>query len=111
MINLEEIKQKIVEALKPLDPDKIILFGSYAYGNPNEESDLDIYILKNGLNKDNVRDFELKASKKLRTIKRRYKTNGIDVLAAPTDEIEKKEDYFYKVELLQQGKVWYAKQK
>ncbi|MCK9374314.1 MAG: hypothetical protein M0P91_14125 [Sulfuricurvum sp.] len=24
--------------LKPLDPDKIILFGSYAYGTPTEES-------------------------------------------------------------------------
>ncbi len=28
-----EIKNKIIEALKPLDPEKVILFGSYAYGN------------------------------------------------------------------------------
>ena len=28
-------------------PKKIILFGSYAYGNPTEESDIDFLIIKN----------------------------------------------------------------
>ncbi|KCZ70862.1 putative nucleotidyltransferase [Candidatus Methanoperedens nitroreducens] len=28
------------------DPEQIILFGSYAYGNPTEESDLDLLIVK-----------------------------------------------------------------
>ncbi|MFA9393039.1 MAG: nucleotidyltransferase domain-containing protein [Prolixibacteraceae bacterium] len=28
-------------------PEKIILFGSYAYGQPNEESDIDLLIIKN----------------------------------------------------------------
>ena len=37
---------KIVEALKPLKPVKIIVFGSYAYGEPNEESDLDICVVE-----------------------------------------------------------------
>ena len=36
----------IVEKLKPLKPLKIILFGSYAYGTPNYDSDLDICIIK-----------------------------------------------------------------
>src|SRR5262245_23544441 len=27
-------------------PDKIILFGSYAYGNPNEDSDVDLLVIK-----------------------------------------------------------------
>ena len=40
MIDIEELKPKIVEALMPLKPDKIILFGSYAYGTPNEDSDI-----------------------------------------------------------------------
>ena len=35
----------LVSSLKPSDPYKIILFGSYAYGNPTEKSDIDIYIV------------------------------------------------------------------
>jgi len=44
-LNLEAIKKEIVEQLKPLDPEKVILFGSYAYGQPTEESDIDLYIV------------------------------------------------------------------
>lgn len=44
-IDIEKLEKEIVERLKPLDPDKIILFGSYAYGEPNEESDIDLYIV------------------------------------------------------------------
>jgi len=40
------IKKQIVEKLMPLKPEKIILFGSYAYGEPNEDSDLDICVVR-----------------------------------------------------------------
>lgn len=45
----ENVKiHEIVEKLKKeYDPLKIILFGSYAYGNPTEDSDIDLFILKN----------------------------------------------------------------
>jgi len=46
-VNIEEIKDEIIEKLKPLNPDKIILFGSYAYGTPNKDSDIDLYIVTN----------------------------------------------------------------
>jgi len=39
---LEEIIQRLVEGLQP---EQIILFGSYAYGQPTEGSDLDIMII------------------------------------------------------------------
>ena len=42
MINIEKIKLDIVEKLKPLNPYKIILFGSYAYGSPTKDSDIDL---------------------------------------------------------------------
>lgn len=45
MVDIEVLKHEIVERLKPLDPDKIILFGSYAYGTPNEDSDIDLYVV------------------------------------------------------------------
>jgi len=38
---------KIVEKIKEeYRPEKIILFGSYAYGTPNKNSDVDLFILK-----------------------------------------------------------------
>ena len=40
------------------DPDRIILFGSYAYGKPKEKSDLDLLVIKNG--KDFTVDDETK---------------------------------------------------
>ena len=44
---IQEIISEIVEKLKSeYEPQKIILFGSYAYGNPREDSDLDLLILK-----------------------------------------------------------------
>ena len=45
-MDIEELKPKIVEALTPLKPKKIILFGSYAYGYPDENSDLDICVVE-----------------------------------------------------------------
>ena len=109
MIDIEKLKPLIVERLKPLKPDKIILFGSYAYGKPNEESDIDIFLLKEGLNSKNIRDFELEAAKRLIEIQMKYKTNGIDVLSAPTSEVYKRQDYFYKEELLKHGKILYER--
>ncbi|MBC8316018.1 MAG: nucleotidyltransferase domain-containing protein [Bacteroidetes bacterium] len=35
----------LVEKLKQILPEKIILFGSYASGNPSEDSDLDILVV------------------------------------------------------------------
>ena len=37
----------IVEKLKTTNPEKIILFGSYAHGEPSDESDLDILVVTN----------------------------------------------------------------
>lgn len=45
MINkevIEEVKNRLVKAY---DPVEIYLFGSYAWGTPNEDSDLDLLIV------------------------------------------------------------------
>ena len=39
---ISEIVNKIASGYKP---DKIILFGSYARGNPDEDSDLDLFVI------------------------------------------------------------------
>ena len=46
MISQEKINEVINRIVKNINPEKIILFGSYASGNPSEESDLDILIVK-----------------------------------------------------------------
>jgi len=38
-----KIKNQIVENFKP---EKIIIFGSYAWGKPGKDSDLDLFIIK-----------------------------------------------------------------
>ncbi len=43
---IQPIEIAIVEKLKSLNPLKIILFGSYVYGIPHANSDLDICIVK-----------------------------------------------------------------
>lgn len=45
MINIETLTSEIVNCLKPLNLEKVILFGSYAYGTPNEESDINLYVV------------------------------------------------------------------
>ena len=42
-VQIQAIVQRIVENYAP---DRIILFGSYAYGMPTEDSDLDLLIIK-----------------------------------------------------------------
>jgi len=43
----EYVKDAIISAIKPLNPYKVILFGSYAYGKPHKDSDVDLYIVTN----------------------------------------------------------------
>lgn len=42
---LDSQKREIVERLKPLRPKKIILFGSCAWGDPGNDSDIDLYVV------------------------------------------------------------------
>lgn len=44
---IKEVIWAVVEKIKKeYQPEKIILFGSYAYGKPSSDSDLDIFIIK-----------------------------------------------------------------
>ena len=80
MIDIENIKKEIVQRLKPINANKIILFGSYAYGTPNKDSDLDIMILKQNYNN---KWEEIKQARK-------YLKN----IRVPKDILVEKVDYF-----------------
>ena len=105
-LDIEKVKLEIIERLKPLKPDKIILFGSYAYGNPTEDSDIDLFLLKDGLDIDDSRYYQREARLNVLDLVSKYKV-GFDILSASPEYINQREDYFYKVDILQNGKVLY----
>ncbi len=45
MVAQESIANLTAAIAKQFKPDKIILFGSYAYGSPSDDSDVDILVL------------------------------------------------------------------
>ncbi len=110
MINIEELKPLIVERLKPFNPDKIILFGSYAYGTPNEDSDIDLFLLTDNLNIENMRSYKLELQKNLFDIQKKYLL-GIDIFVDTTkrmeDRIKNVKDQFYD-EILTKGITIYG---
>lgn len=56
---IESISKQLIEKYKP---EKIILFGSMAYGNYTSDSDLDLLIVKSGLDeiKGHVRHYQVR---------------------------------------------------
>jgi uncharacterized protein len=46
MVTRAQIDELVARLVAGYDPDKVILFGSYAYGTPNEHSDIDLCIVK-----------------------------------------------------------------
>jgi len=41
----DELRRQISQSLEPLCPEKVILFGSYAWGQPTDDSDIDLYVV------------------------------------------------------------------
>jgi len=108
MINIEELKPLIIERLKPLNPNKIILFGSYAYGTPNEDIDIDLYIVTNDdfipQNWEEKSKITRKFSKSLRDLRKQF---AIDIIVHTKKMNEKFVELrsSFSKELLQKGRV------
>lgn len=50
----QKIKELTAKIVREFSPEKVILFGSWAWGNPGPDSDVDLFIVKNV---ENTRDF------------------------------------------------------
>lgn len=103
---INEIKNNIVSNYSP---DKIILFGSHAYGSPNEYSDIDVLVVKDIQNSE-IRDNQLMLYKYLRNIIYKNKID-IDILVNSEKEIKKRielGDLFLK-QISEEGKIIYTK--
>ena len=98
----------IVEELKKSSPEKVILFGSYAYGTPNVDSDIDLLVIKN-ITESEVRNYRLKLKKALWEKLKAYNF-PFDLIVDSEKRIKQRiemGDLFYK-EIYTKGKVIYA---
>jgi predicted nucleotidyltransferase len=98
---LPEAVRRIVEALHP---EKIILFGSYAYGRPTPDSDVDLLVVMETSAPDKER--YLAVCRLLRP-----RLFPVDILVKTPQEIERalaKGNLFIK-EILSKGKVLYER--
>jgi uncharacterized protein len=62
MIETNKINDIVNKIAQGFNPDRIILFGSYAAGNPTSESDIDLLIIKDTDLPRHKRSFEIHKS-------------------------------------------------
>jgi len=99
-IEIKKITRQIVEKYKP---EKIILFGSFTYGKPKENSDVDLLVIKRTKKRFGSRLFEV--AKIINSEK------GTDILVYTPKELKEaveEENYFIK-EIIQKGKLIYER--
>jgi predicted nucleotidyltransferase len=99
---LPQAVKKIAETLKP---EKIILFGSYAYGNPTPDSDVDLLIVMKtkGSYKENLHAVSMLLYPR---------PFPVDIIIKTPKEIEEavkggRDNSFFLREILKRGKVLY----
>jgi len=111
-MNFNKVLDDLVLSLKSSDPYKIILFGSYANGNPNENSDIDLMVI---LDNDHIsKTYEERLKKKIYIRNLIIEINRkipIDILVYSKEElnlIRNHGNYFIN-EIEKTGKVIYEK--
>jgi predicted nucleotidyltransferase len=102
----------IIEKLKETKPEKIILFGSYAYGDPADDSDLDILVVTgDDIMPSNFAEksmIYLRISKAISDIKKEFPVDLI-VHTKPMHKRFVENDSLFARELMEKGKVLYEK--
>jgi len=102
----KSLRPAIQKIVKGLNPEKIVLFGSYAYGKPNRHSDVDLLVVLNTRASKSERSW--KVSRLL--LPRPF---PVDILVKTPKEIEtalKSGDFFLR-EILTRGKILYERNK
>lgn len=99
---IEKIVRRIVEGYRPL---KVILFGSYAYGEPGADSDVDLLIVKE--TSERFIDRWVKIRELIADPKRRIPVEPIVITPEELARRLRGGDQFIQ-EIINQGKVLYA---
>lgn len=105
MISEEKINEVVEKIVLNVNPEKVILFGSYAQGNPNEDSDVDILVVKT---------MDIPRHKRTREIRKylRGMKVPIDLLVYSQEEIDewKGNRHAFINKALENGKVLYGQE-
>ena len=98
---------RLVERLKEAyQPERIILYGSYAYGNPDEGSDIDLLIVKD--TDQRPIDRRITVRRLVSDIRRKIPFSSLVVTPEEISErLEIGDDFF--IEITSKGKVLYEK--
>ncbi len=99
---LDYIIKKIVDAIQP---EKIILFGSFARGDYNKNSDIDLFIIKDGISSNETLRRKIDALLRGRLF-------SIDLFVRKPIEVEmniKAKNPFYLYHIFKNSKVLYEK--
>jgi predicted nucleotidyltransferase len=102
----KSLRPAIQRIVDELNPEKIILFGSYAYGKPTPHSDVDLLIILK--TNASLKERSWKVSRLL--LPRPF---PVDILVKTPREVEKalKSGDFFLQEILARGKVLYERHK
>ena len=102
MVTHKDISECAQQIARRFHPERIILFGSYAYGNPTEDSDIDLLV---------VLPHEESAAQQAAMIRLHVDvTFPMDVIVHSPESIKERErlnDFVIK-EILAKGRVLYA---
>ncbi len=104
LITEKKLNEIIDKISSNYNPEKIILFGSYAKGNPGEASDIDLFIIKDSILPRYKRGLEVRRLLYGSMI-------PIDLLVYTPKEIELQKDkkYSFVYEVLNTGRVVYER--
>ena len=108
MTSPDKILKEVTFILKQYGVEKIILFGSYAYGTPHEFSDIDLLVIKN-IPANETRNFRITLKKAL-WVKLGKLDYSFDIIVDNEKRIQERinlGDLFYK-EIYTKGKTIYA---
>lgn len=110
MVTPAQIDEIVRILVSECQPEKIILFGSYAQGTATEDSDLDLAIVKNTDLPHHKRSHEFR--KALRANGRRW-LFGMDILVFTPEEMEMYKNSLSVIvpEILQTGQILYESRK
>ena len=102
-IPMRAIHQVVREIADAFRPEKIILFGSYAYGTPHAESDVDVLVIMDTPLRTREQAFEI-----ARSVEHHF---GLDLIVRTPDQLAERialGDSFLK-EAVEKGKTLYER--
>jgi predicted nucleotidyltransferase len=103
MVKINQIKRYVKQVSEEFHPEKVILFGSYAYGRPTPDSDVDLLVV--------MKDQEHTARPSLEIRRRINAPFPLDLIVKSPSHIKKRlkmRDYFIR-DIVEKGVVLYER--